>query len=441
MSNFYIETYGCRMNICDSEVIISILCEQGYRHTFDIKSADIIILNACSVREDGHNKIYQRLNAIREERLSSAILIIAGCFASLLKDDFFETYPYVDLIVNPNSYRDLPSFITNIHKTGKQIHIVNDSPEMYADIAPTRTLEDKTTAAITIMKGCNQYCSYCIEPFTRGGEHCMDINHILNEVERIERSGYKELTLVGHIIDKYKWINPPNGEVTTFAKLLELVAIRGKNLRIKYLSSHPTYFSDDIIDVVARNPNIMRVVHLPLQSGSNEVLRRMNRGYSVEAFYNRVKAIRTKIPDMAIISDIIVGFCGETESDFDQTVDCVKELKFDNINIFKFSLRSKTLAAQKYIDDVSESLKTERAAIINKLNREIREQRFKQLIGSKIEIIVEGKWNNDSERWYGRDSKHQTVVFRHIPTVRINDVVSTTIIGINEQGLTGTISK
>lgn len=410
MKTFCVETYGCRMNICDSEVIIAILSNAGYQYSEDIGSSDIIVLNSCSVREDGHNKIYERLEYFGAEYdIKRKTIIITGCFASLLEHIFFEKHPHVNIIANPNCYRNLPVLLENIKKGDNYlIAVVDDNDELYEDIIPIRKIEDRTTAAINVMKGCNQNCSYCIEPVTRGKEHCRSLNSILNEALDIANRGYKELTLVGHLIDKYKWTNPSDGKVYDFAMLLDMVAEKHPDLRIKFLSSHPSYLSDSIIQTMQKHSNIMHVVHLPIQSASDDVLRRMNRGYTTDMFIKKVERIRTMIPDISIVTDIMVGFCGETLEDFQQTVNLVKSLQFDDINVFRFSMRSKTRASKIYIDDIEEEEKQKRYDIIKELNDSIKLDKLRKLTGKQLDVIVEGK--NCLNQTFGRDMNHRTVI-------------------------------
>ena len=408
MKTFYIETYGCRMNICDSEVIIAILSDAGYQYSEDIASSDIIILNSCSVREDGHNKIHERLACFgTDDEIKGKTIVITGCFASLLEQTFFEKYPYVNIIANPNCYRALPALLEKVGN-GHLIALVDDNDELYEDILPVRKIEDATTAAINVMKGCNQNCSYCIEPITRGKEHCRSVKSIIDEALDIAGKGYRELTLVGHLIDKYKWVNASDGEVYDFAMLLGMVAEACPGVRIKFLSSHPSYMSDKIIRTIQEHPNIMHVLHLPIQSASDEVLKRMNRGYTADMFIKRVERIRSMIPDISIITDIMVGFCGETWEDFQKTVELVKLLQFDDINVFRFSMRSKTRASKLYVDDVCEDEKQRRYEIIKELNDSIKLDKMQKLIGRCLSVIVEGK--NSLNQPFGRDMNHRTVI-------------------------------
>ena len=406
----YIETYGCRMNICDSEVILSILLQDGHSQCFNIEQSDAIILNCCSVREVGHERTFERLSEIDALGLSDKKIIIAGCFATQLNRDVFAEFPFVDVVIGPDSYRKLPVLL----RAQKGIHAIvqeNLPGEMYADIVPSRTLEDKTTAAITVMKGCNQFCSYCIEPFTRGQEHSRDPESILQECKRIANAGYKELTLVGHIIDRYQF---------GFSRLLDSVAKQCPTLRIKYLSSHPITFTDDILNTVKRHDNIMRVVHLPLQSGSNAVLGRMNRGYTVEQYKEKFSRIKEVIPDISIITDIMVGFSGETDEDYNQTVDIVRNLEFDDINVFAFSMRQGTAAAKKYTDDIPESTKEKRKLDIIQLRDRIKLQKYQCLIGEETVVINEGEWHKDMDYCYGRDHYFRNCIFKTNEDIPIN---------------------
>ena len=291
----------------------------------------------------------------------------------------------MNIIANPNCYRALPTLLDKVGKGDNHlIAVVDDNDELYEDILPIREIEDATTAAINVMKGCNQNCSYCIEPITRGKEHCRSVKSIIGEALDIADKGYKELTLVGHLIDKYKWVDASDGKVYDFAMLLGMVAETCPNLRIKFLSSHPSYLSDDIVQTILDYPNIMHVLHLPIQSASDEVLKRMNRGYTADMFIKRVECIRSMIPDISIITDIMVGFCGETWEDFQQTVELVKLLQFDDINVFRFSMRSKTRASRLYVDDVYKYTHIIEAGGNEKL-RTIAERDFTTVSGKALE--------------------------------------------------------
>lgn len=435
---FYIETYGCRMNICDSEIIVSILEQSGYSHTDNIADADIIIFNSCSVREVGHSKVFERLNALQKSA-NSPLLVIAGCFATLLDRSVLDKYPDIDLVVNPNDYRLLPKLIE--YAFVGQRHFIshtNVEDELYEDIIPVRCFEDKTTAAITIMKGCEQYCSYCIEPFTRGREHSRSIVSILSEVKKIVSEGYREITLVGHIIDKYESTDPSDGSPIDFARLLGIVAESAPQQRIKFLSSHPVTFTDDIVRVIKTHNNIMRVVHLPLQSGSDAVLQRMNRGYTVEDYKSCMERVRSAIPDISIITDIMVGFCSESDDDFRKTLDAVSSFRFNDVNVFEFSMRSGTVAHKRYADDIPLSEKQRRSAVVKSLRDNIKRELHRQLIGNTETIIVE-RVSEDRTLFFGRDMYHRTVALPTKEGIRINDSVMVRIINADSRILNGDI--
>lgn len=440
MNTFYIETYGCRMNICDSETIIAILCHAGYRYSKYIDAADIVILNSCSVREDGHNKIFERLGCFKADKsLTDKTIVITGCFASLLDASLFDKYPFVNIIVNPNCYRTLPELLHRC-EDGEQhlVASISDNDELYEDILPVREIEDCTTAAINVMKGCNQNCSYCIEPITRGKEHCRSIYSIMNEARDIAQKGYRELTLVGHLIDKYKWTDPEDGSVYDFAMLLDMVAEECPEVRIKFLSSHPSFMNDAIVSVIKKHSNIMHVVHLPVQSGSNEVLRRMHRGYTREQFISRVQEIRAMIPGITVITDIMVGFCGETQDDFEQTVSLVKELEFEDINVFRFSMRSGTKAAALYKDDVSDEEKMRRYDIIRAIRDDIKSRKLSAIIGTDLTVVIEGR--NRAGQMYGRDRNHRTVVVDQCAGLEYNDIVDVRVEKVVDGYLCGSLA-
>lgn len=424
----YIETYGCRMNIYDSEILMSILSSVGYMPCFDIEDTDIIILNCCSVREVGHEKIISRLENIAQKRLQHKTIVICGCFATQTDSSLFDKYPFVDIIIGPDSYRELPELLQK-----GESHVIRNkqnNDELYSDIIPLRIIEDKTTAAITVMKGCNQRCTYCIEPITRGNEHSRDEASVLRECQLIASQGYRELTLVGHIIDRYRY---------GFAQLLDKAASLCPDLRIKFLSSHPVTFTDEIIDVIKRHDNIMRVVHLPVQSGSDAVLKRMNRGYTITQFKDRYRKIKSEIPDMSIVTDIMVGFPGETETEFMETYSLVSELVFDDINVFEFSMRKGTVASLRYKDDIPEDIKRQRFSLITGKRDEIRLSLHTKEIGSTVNVISEGTWHKDEKYSFGRDNRLRTVIFKNTPDVLINDSVSVLITGATHETLIGVV--
>ncbi len=410
------------MNICDSEVILSIIIPMGYTNTNDIRKADVIILNCCSVREIGHKKAFERLNFILESGLSEKIIIVCGCFATQINKSFFNDFPWVNAVIGPDNYRLLTSVLKS-----RMIHVLYNgfnNSELYSDIIPYRTLENKTTAAITVMKGCNQNCTYCIEPLTRGTESSRDLKSILEECHRIKQQGFKEITFVGHIVDKYSY---------GLSLLLETAATTFPDIRFRFLSSHPVSCTDDIVDVIKNNANIMKIVHLPVQSGSDRILSSMNRGYSRSQYIKRVNAIRKAIPDIRIVSDIMVGFCGETTEDFKQTISLIRELEFDDINIFRFSIRKKTTAAAM-LDDVSDDEKDKRYNCVKHLRDEIALKKNKQWIGSIMNVINEGAIPGVGLN-FGRDNHHLPVRFN--TTSKKNENVRLKITDANDSFLIG----
>lgn len=446
MKTFAIETYGCRMNICDSEIIIRILTENGFEYSDNVRSADIVILNSCSVKEDGHNKIYERLNYFNSEpSFCEKTIIIVGCFASLLTERIFELYPTIDLIVHPKCYKALPELLEKV-RVG-ETHIISsdyNGNELYDGIFPLRKLENRTTVAVVIMKGCNQACSYCIEPITRGKEVCKNPESIVREINAAIEDGYKEINLIGHSIDKYESFSETIGKHINFALLLDMLAKMFPDVRIKFLSSHPLYLSDEILQVIAANPNIMRVVHFPIQSASDRMLKAMNRQYTMTYVRERLRKIHEIIPDMRIVTDIIVGFCGETESDFQETYDFLSnEFIFDDINVFKYSMRPGTAAHKLYIDDVPENVKEERYNAIIELRDYIKKVLNQSMVGKTVKIIVEkvsGPMEIEMNKWltlhlysiYGRDSYNNNVWYEE----RMNSQFS-----ISEDSMINTIQE
>ena len=430
----------------DSEVIASILSKAGMTVVESIGSADFVLLNSCSVREDGHDAVRCFISKIEEDHGLSKRVIITGCFATQLdKCSAKELGHSVSAVITPGQYELLPAVLRQIKDNPDSLIMVggDDSVcELYENHLPSRLFEDKTTAAVTIAKGCNQKCTYCIEPITRGEEHCKSPEAIFREVEDICRNGYRELTLVGHCVDKYQWSNA-DGAVIGFAELLDSIAERFPKIRIKFLSSHPTFYSDEILTTVCRHNNIMKVVHLPVQSGSDSVLHRMGRGYDVAHFEKRVAEIRRMCPDMAIITDIMVGFCGETDADFEQTYQLVERMGFNDINVFKYSMRPGTAAHKLFTDDVPEDVKEERFQAIIALRDQIKESLNQAKVGQTVKIIIE-KVNEIMEiqqtpwltlniyRIYGRDQYNNNVWYE----VRTNAQF-----GLSEDELVNTVEE
>lgn len=418
MKKIYIETYGCRMNLCDSEIILGILSGHGYEYTHVLADADCVILNGCSVREIGHIKTFERIKELEKTLESHVILIIAGCISTQLDESFFTTYPRVQLVIHPTAYKHIFEAI-NVLTRKQSTHLLvigNNKDEIYDRQLPLRLLEDNITATVTIMKGCDLYCSYCIEPYTRGGRVNRSYEGIMAEIADIREKGYREITLFGHIVDL--WQGEHDGISKNFAQLLSDVAESCPEQRIKFISSHPLTFTDQIANVIAGHNNIMKVVHLPVQSGSDRILNMMNRKYTVSQFIEKVDVIRRIIPDINIVTDIMVGFPGEKEKDFEATLNLLAEVRLTSVNVFKFSMRKGTPAYWNYNDDVPLSVKEERQRRVYSLIRTIKKESECELVGTRRHIIVESK-DKDSQCWFGRDMNHRTIYF--VPVSEVNE--------------------
>ena len=418
MKKIYIETYGCRMNLCDSEIILGILSGHGYEYTHVLADADCVILNGCSVREIGHIKTFERIKELEKTLESHVILIIAGCISTQLDESFFTTYPRVQLVIHPTAYKHIFEAINVLTRKQSTPLLVtgNNTDEIYDRQLPLRLLEDNITATVTTMKGCDLYCSYCIEPYTRGGRVNRSYEGIMAEIADIREKGYREITLFGHIVDL--WQGEHDGISKNFAQLLSDIAESCPEQRIKFISSHPLTFTDQIANVIAGHNNIMKVVHLPVQSGSDRILNMMNRKYTVSQFIEKVDVIRKIIPDINIVTDIMVGFPGEKEKDFEATLNLLAEVRLTSVNVFKFSMRKGTPAYWNYNDDVPLSVKEERQRRVHSLIRTIKKETECELVGTRRHIIVESK-DKDSPCWFGRDMNHRTIYF--VPVSEVNE--------------------
>lgn len=436
----YIETYGCRMNICDSEVILSILSEHGYEYTNVLTEADCVILNCCSVREIGHIKAYERVSDLEKTLKSCVILVIAGCMSTQLDESFFKICPRVQLVIYPTAYRYMPEALNRlIRKQSAHLFVTgNNDDEVYDRVLPLRLLEDKITAAVTIMKGCDIHCSYCIEPYTRGGRINRSYNGIMAEIEDIRAKGHREITLFGHIVDL--WQGECNGAVKNFTQLLSDIAESCPEQRIKFISSHPLTFTDQMANVIAGHKNIMKVIHLPVQSGSDRILNMMNRKYTARQFVERVDAIKRIVPDINIVTDIMVGFPGEEEKDFEATLNLLAEIRLTSVNVFRFSMRKGTPAYWTYSDDIPLNIKEERQRRVHSLISAIRKEAACAIVGTRRHIIVESK-DKDSQCWFGRDMSHRAVYFDPVSEVSAGDQCDIIIKRIEGEKLYGEICR
>lgn len=409
----YIETYGCQMNVADSEVVASIMETIGYEQTADASEADAVLLNTCSIRDNAEQKIHARLaelNARRRARDGKRFAIgVIGCMAERAKTDLIENCG-VDLVAGPDAYLDLPNLMASVEAGHKAINVDLSTTETYRDVIPTRLGSNGVGGFVSIMRGCNNFCSYCIVPYTRGRERSRELQSILNEVDDLRRRGFKEVTLLGQNVNSYRFVDA-DGVVTDFPRLLATVAEFAPEMRVRFTTSHPKDMSDETIDVIAAHPNICRHIHLPVQSGSNAVLKAMNRKYTREWYLGRIEAIRSRIPECGISTDLFTGFHGETEEDFQLTLELMREARFDSAFMFKYSERPGTLAARTMPDNVPDEVKTERLNRMIALQNELSAASNLSDVGKTFEVLVEGFSKRSREQLMGRTSQNKAAVF------------------------------
>ena len=404
----YIETYGCQMNVNDSEVILSILQDAGYALTENIEEADVILANTCSIRDNAEQRIWGRIDQfkIQKKKREGVVIGIVGCMAERLKDKLLTA---VDLVAGPDSYRSLPSLLEAVAPGTPQINVLLSHEETYAEISPVRLDKNGVSAFISIMRGCNNVCSYCVVPYTRGAERSRDPETILREAQELFENGYKEITLLGQNVDSYRWENP-KGNVS-FAQLLEAVAKISPELRVRFSTSHPKDISDEVIYTMAMYDNICKHIHLPVQSGSSIMLEKMRRKYNREWYLERVKKIRSVIPDCGLTTDVIAGFCGETEQDHQDTLTLMEEVVFDSAFMFAYSERPGTLASRKYPDDIPYETKTARLNEIIALQGRMSLKSNEKEIGKVQKVLVEGPSKKNPDELCGRASSNKMCVF------------------------------
>lgn len=433
----YIETYGCQMNIADSEVVVSILKEKGYDITEDIQTADVILVNTCSIRENAEQRVWGRLDVFRQIKKKKPELTVGviGCMAERLKEKLIEEEKTVDIVVGPDAYRELPGLLENAEAGQKAVHVILSREETYADISPVRLDKNRISAFVSIMRGCNNMCSYCIVPYVRGAERSRDTQSIIKEVKDLFEKGYKEVTLIGQNVDSYNW-KGENSTKVSFSQLLEMVAQIDTGLRVRFSTSHPKHMSDEVLYAMSKHNNICRHIHLPAQSGSTRVLELMKRGYTREYYLNRIQAIRTILPDCAVSTDIMTGFSGETEEDHQETLSLMKEVNYDFAFMFKYSERPNTHAARHLKDDILDSVKSRRLTEIIDLQNELSEKSKKEDLGKVFEVLVEGYSKKSKDYLFGRTSQNKVVVFPrnnygigNYVKVEIIDCTSATLIG------------
>lgn len=405
----FIETYGCQMNVADSEVVASIMQMDGFELTDKITDADAVFVNTCSVRDNAEQKIYQRLKyyqSLKKKRKKMVIGVI-GCMAERVKENLLTEHG-VDMVVGPDAYLDIPNLINTVEKGEKAINVELSKTETYRDIMPTR-IGSSISGFVSIMRGCNKFCTYCVVPYTRGRERSRDIESILNEIKDLESRKFKEVTLLGQTVNSYKF--EKDGKTIMFPELLQIVAEAVPNMRIRFTSPHPKDMNDETINMIARYPNICRFIHLPVQSGSNKILKLMNRNYTREWYFDRVDTIRRLISDCAIGTDIFCGFCDETEEDHQNTLDLMRVVKFDQAFMFKYSERPGTIAAKRMIDNIPENVKIRRLNEIIALQNEISNKSNQADVGKIYEVLVEGFSKRSREQLFGRTSQNKVVIF------------------------------
>lgn len=435
----YIETYGCQMNVADSEVVASVMGMAGYEPVDSVEDADAVLLNTCSIRDNAEQKVIGRLQflgSLRRKRGRSRRLIIGviGCMAERVKEDLIANHG-VDLVAGPDSYLDLPSLIASAEAGEKAINVELSTTETYRDVIPVRLPGNIVSGFISIMRGCNNFCSYCIVPYTRGRERSREASSILAELADLRAKGYKEVTLLGQNVNSYCYVDPNTGETVTFADLLRLVAAAAPEMRVRFTTSHPKDMSDDILHAMADCPNVCHHIHLPVQSGSDSVLKAMNRHYNRRWYLDRIAAIRRIIPDCGISTDLFTGFHGETEEDFQQTLDLMREVGFDSAFMFKYSERPGTLASKHMPDNVAEDVKIDRLNRMIAVQNELSLASHRSEIGREVEVLVEGVAKRSREQMVGRTPQNKTVVFPRgefkvgqTARVRVVDATSATLI-------------
>jgi tRNA-2-methylthio-N6-dimethylallyladenosine synthase len=437
---FYIESYGCQMNFSDSEIIASILEGEGFGATRNVEEADLIFLNTCSIREKAELTVRKRLTEFKKLKKSNPSLVIGmlGCMAERLKNNLLVEEKLVDIVVGPDAYRSLPVLISQAEEGQKAVNVLLSREETYADIAPVRLNSNGINAFVSIMRGCNNMCSFCVVPFTRGRERSRDAFSIVAECRDLSRRGYREITLLGQNVDSYYWHNPETGADVTFAMLLEMVAMIDPLLRVRFSTSHPKDITDEVLQTIAVHENICKYIHLPVQSGSTRVLQLMNRTYTREWYLAKVKRIREIIPDCSISSDIITGFCTETDEDHLATLDIMEKSGYDYSYMFMYSERPGTLAAKRYQDDVPFDVKKKRLDDIVRMQNRLSFESNTKDLGTTTQVLIEGDSKKSNEHWMGRNSQYKVVVFPKSGTdlkpgdyamVKVHDCTQGTLLG------------
>lgn len=404
---FYIETYGCQMNFADSEVVNSILIEDGLTPVFEAEQADVIFVNTCAIRENAETRVWRRLKELRAlKKINQNLTVgVLGCMAERIKDDILVKEKLVDIVVGPDAYRDIPNLISEVDDGRKAVNVILSLEETYADIAPVRTTGDGLTAFVSIMRGCDNMCSFCVVPFTRGRERSRPMDSILKEVRQLSDEGYKEITLLGQNVNSY------NHEGITFTRLMDEASKVNSEIRFRFSSPHPKDFPEDLLYLIAEKPNLCNYIHIPAQAGSTTMLERMRRPYTREQYLELIDKMRAIIPGVSLSTDIIAGFCGETEEEHQQTLSLMSDVGFDLAYMYAYSERERTLAYRKFEDDIPEEVKKQRLSEIIDQQRELQEERNKSEHGTRHLVLVEGFSKRSDEQLTGRTDTNKKVVF------------------------------
>jgi tRNA-2-methylthio-N6-dimethylallyladenosine synthase len=447
---FYIESYGCQMNFADSEVVASILSNSGFDSTTDFTDADLILINTCSIRDNAEQRVRNRLQHLQtvKKKNKGALIGVLGCMAERLKEKFLEEEKIVDIVAGPDAYRSLPLLIEEAETGQKAVNVLLSRDETYAEISPVRLNSNGITAFISITRGCDNMCSFCVVPFTRGRERSRDYVSIVAEAKELFEKGYREVTLLGQNVDSYRFSHDPkllgkklvdakyNKEVVNFAKLMEMVAQISPLLRVRFSTSHPKDMTDDVLEVMSKYTNICKYIHLPVQSGNSRVLELMNRTYDREWYMEKINSIRRIVPDAAVSTDIITGFCSETEDEHKDTLSIMEFAKYSMAYMFFYSERPGTVAAKKYADDIPEDVKKRRLHEVVDLQMKLSLEHNKADIGKTFEVLVEGTSHRSKEHFFGRNSQNKVVVFPKenlepgmYVTVKVTDCTSATLKG------------
>jgi tRNA-2-methylthio-N6-dimethylallyladenosine synthase len=416
----YLESYGCQMNFSDSEIVAAILQKDGFSTTRNVEEADVIMLNTCSIRDKAEVTVKNRLKHFKKLKETNPSLVVGvlGCMAERLKENLLEEEQLVDVVVGPDAYRDLPNLISTVDGGQKAVNVLLSREETYADISPVKLGGNGVSAFVSIMRGCDNMCSFCVVPFTRGRERSRNPLSIIAECRDLFEKGFREVTLLGQNVDSYRWNISKKGEITdpeipttNFAELLEKVALVNPDLRVRFSTSHPKDMLDDVLEMMSKYENICKYIHLPVQSGSSEVLKKMNRGYTREWYFERMDAIRRIMPDCAISTDIITGFCEETEEQHKETLSLMSEVKYEYAYMFYYSERPKTLAERKYEDDVSLETKKRRLQEVIDIQRASSLERYEACVGKTYKVLVEGTSKKSDDFMNGRNTQNAMCIF------------------------------